>query len=553
MRATVLALAGLALASLATVAADARAPEWGITEPRILVQINPDTTPIQTAYDNSSGPAVDISANDSRIAKATPGCTDPEQVRITYWTSSSVLVSWSTCDPVTGASPANQTTTGKEVKKQVKWGLDGSAKLKTATGIVTTYYHSWSAGNVYASARIHHVLLRGVKAGTAYTYQITGDTDAGTTRTFKFTMPKASFPFKLGVIADPGQTYNTTDTISHLDASGPDMISLIGDFCYADVYASQLKWDTWGRLFEPLLSKIPFHHTNGNHEIETDTQGTRDMSYNVRYPVSQKKSAAPSKSTLVGVKTGAKNSGLNFTNLYHSIEVPGVLKHIMLTSYAPGQLFGNKSDIQYAWAEAELKKVNRKKTPWLIVSMHSPWYNSYKSHYKENECMRVVYEPLMLKYGADVMLFGHVHAYERTKPLANYKIDKCGPIHITVGDGGNVEGLSKTFINDAPTPGYCADPKANYGFPSYQPLRCFSFENDYGGFCWNQQPPWSAYREPSFGHGVLEIKSATAATWTWRKNQAATTAVGDTVDITRSASDEGACAKRRRRMKLRRH
>lgn len=36
--------------------------------------------------------------------------------------------------------------------------------------------------------------------------------------------------------------------------------------------------------------------------------------------------------------------------------------------------------------------------------------------------MRSGYEPLMLKYGVDVMFFGHVHAYERTKPVYDYKV-----------------------------------------------------------------------------------------------------------------------------------
>lgn len=38
-----------------------------------------------------------------------------------------------------------------------------------------------------------------------------------------------------------------------------------------------------------------------------------------------------------------------------------------------------------------------------------------------------------------VQLVGHVHAYERTKPVRNYYMDTCGPVHITIGDGGNSE------------------------------------------------------------------------------------------------------------------
>jgi hypothetical protein len=34
-------------------------------------------------------------------------------------------------------------------------------------------------------------------------------------------------------------------------------------------------------------------------------------------------------------------------------------------------------------------------------------------------------------------------------------------------------------------------------------------------FCYTKQPAWSAYREPSYGYGILTFESATEATWTW--------------------------------------
>lgn len=34
------------------------------------------------------------------------------------------------------------------------------------------------------------------------------------------------------------------------------------------------------------------------------------------------------------------------------------------------------------------------------------------------------YEPLLYKYGVDLIITGHVHGYERTKPVYNFK-GKC--------------------------------------------------------------------------------------------------------------------------------
>lgn len=36
----------------------------------------------------------------------------------------------------------------------------------------------------------------------------------------------------------------------------------------------------------------------------------------------------------------------------------------------------------------------------------------------------------------DVLGCRHVHAYERCNRVYNYTVDPCGPVHVTIGDGG---------------------------------------------------------------------------------------------------------------------
>lgn len=98
------------------------------------------------------------------------------------------------------------------------------------------------------------------------------------------------------------------------------------------------------------------------------------------------------------------------SNLYYSFEVAGV-HVVVLGSYVD---FGSDSD-QYRWLEADLGKVDRKRTPWLVAMLHAPWYNTNSAHQGEHEAdgMRDSMEDMLYKARVDIVLAGHVHAYER--------------------------------------------------------------------------------------------------------------------------------------------
>lgn len=131
--------------------------------------------------------------------------------------------------------------------------------------------------------------------------------------------------------------------------------------------------------------------TEGNHEIETFPiiypHGFR--AYNARWLMPHQESGSTS-------------------NLYYSFDVAGA-HIIMLGSYTD---FDSNSN-QYKWLRGDLARVDRRRTPWILVTIHAPWYNSNLAHKGEGESMRKAMEKILYEARVDVVFAGHVHAYER--------------------------------------------------------------------------------------------------------------------------------------------
>ena len=82
---------------------------------------------------------------------------------------------------------------------------------------------------------------------------------------------------------------------------------------------------------------------------------------------------------------------------------------------------------QIAWLEKELQNSGE---DWKIPYFHHPLYSSGERHGSEISLRRIL-EPLFIKHGVSVVLTGHDHFYERTKP-------QNGIIYFVVGSGGKL-------------------------------------------------------------------------------------------------------------------
>uniref|UniRef100_A0A7N0ZS08 Purple acid phosphatase n=1 Tax=Kalanchoe fedtschenkoi TaxID=63787 RepID=A0A7N0ZS08_KALFE len=394
---------------------------------------------------------------DSDVFRAPPGYNAPQQVHITQGDheGKGMIVSWVTVD-----EPGSSTVT--------YWTRNG--QKRSAHGRITSYKYY-----TYQSGYIHHCTLKNLQHDMKYFYEV--GTGGNTTRRFWFKTPPE--------VGDLGQTYDSNDTLTHYEKNsmGGQTLLVVGDLSYADRYPNHdnVRWDTWGRFVERSNAYQPWIWVTGNHEIDFapeigETKPFKPFTHRYHVPHRASNSTSPH---------------------WYSVKIASAYI-IVLSSYSA---YGEYTP-QTLWLQDELPKVNRSQTPWLIVLMHSPWYNSYADHVMEGESMRVMYEWLLVRYKVDLVFAGHVHAYERSERISNiaYRVvyggcrpvlDENAPVYITVGDGGNVEGLSKNMIEP--------------------------------------QPEYSAYREASFGHATLSIRNRTHAFYNWHRNQDGYNIVADSV------------------------
>ncbi|KAJ3696101.1 hypothetical protein LUZ60_001478 [Juncus effusus] len=409
---------------------------------------------------------------DSDMFRVPAGFNAPQQVHITQGdhNGTAMIISW-----VTPTEPGSST---------VLYGTSPKKLDRKAEGKYTQYkYYN------YTSGYIHHCTIRHLKYDTKYYYAV-GIGQRQTVRQFWFKTPPQvgpDVPYTFGLIGDLGQTYDSNRTLSHYESNGNgEAVLYVGDLSYADNYPNHdnVRWDTWARFVERSTAYQPWIWTAGNHEIDfapeiDENQPFKPFSH--RYP------------------TPYKASGSTAPFWYSVKRASAYI--IVLAAYSA---YG-KYTPQYNWLEAELPKVNRSETPWLIVMVHSPLYNSYNYHFMEGESMRVMFESWFVQYKVDVVFSGHVHAYERSHRISNtmYNIvnGKCtpvknqqAPVYITIGDGGNIEGLANNMTEP--------------------------------------QPSYSAFREASFGHAMFEIKNKTHAYYSWHRNQDGAKVMADSMWFT---------------------
>jgi hypothetical protein len=206
------------------------------------------------------------------------------------------------------------------------------------------------------------------------------------------TLPNKSDSLKFAVLGDFGtgssEQYDLAAQMKRAhDVFSYELVTLVGDNLYGSERPQdfQKKFET---PYKPLLDAgVKFYASLGNHDA-------REQRYYKQFNMDGK--------------------------LYYSLKAQQSVRFFALESTY-------MDPPQVAWLEKELKESTEN---WKIPYFHHPPYSSGDRHGSDQR-LREVLEPLFLKYNVSVVLTGHDHFYERTKP-------QKGIVYFVCGSGGQL-------------------------------------------------------------------------------------------------------------------
>ncbi|KDO25712.1 hypothetical protein SPRG_09011 [Saprolegnia parasitica CBS 223.65] len=324
----------------------------------------------------------------------------------------------------------------------------------------------------YASPHLHTAYLCQLLPNTQYTYRIHG----GDKNSSFYTPPLVGddTPTVLSVVGDPGDTTESSATLEMLAAPvrglHPHALLVAGDYAYAN--GQHEIWDRWFQLQEGVFRSMPTLGIPGNHEtvVGSGHAAPRPLAWDMlgeNYLGYLQRVVTPLTPESVAAKRTYYSFDVGLVHLVFLDDYVGSVGSAMNSVGTPDWLSARTR--QLTWLANDLGRVDRKKTPWVVVIKHNPYYNTWKDHQCQcsharfeisdpDACWRGAYvqghpmfephcglqaklEPLYAQFGVDVVLAGHVHGYERTAPIYQNKIDAVkGTVYVTTGAGGNYEG-----------------------------------------------------------------------------------------------------------------
>ncbi|XP_003740287.1 acid phosphatase type 7 [Galendromus occidentalis] len=357
----------------------------------------------------------------------------PEQIHLSLGADETqMIVTWVT------QAPTNHSV--------VEYGLSGGSGLKftrRASGYSTLYQ---DFGSERRKLYIHRAVLKKLIPGAMYYYHC-GDPLDGWSAVYWFrALPNdANFKPSFLIYGDMGNKNGRAIALlqSEVQNGKADIVLHVGDLAYDMADDNGRRGDEFMRQIEPIAAYVPYQVCPGNHEYHYNFSN-----YDARFSMYNRQRKA-------------------INNHYHSFNVGPV--HIVSISaefYFFLHFGFEQIKYQFDWLVQDLTEANeqenREKRPWIFLMAHRPMYCTNLGN---GDCDRInsiirtgmpftnnfALEPLLKKFGVDIMWTGHQHSYERLWPVFNATVQNNksepysnpdAPIHIVTGSPGCEENLS---------------------------------------------------------------------------------------------------------------
>ncbi len=263
------------------------------------------------------------------------------------------------------------------------------------------------------------------------------------------TRATAEKPVRFIVVGDAGAgTKEQRKLAFEMAKTKPDSLFIVGDIVYTRGRVAEYMTNFWPAydntdkaaptLGAPIMQSVTFHAVLGNHDVGATNLAKVPDGFAAFYFFTSPTNgpgigpwAAPIAGEPAQVAAFHKAAGAAWPALgYYSFD-NGPAHFVCLDA---NRAVAATNAVVRKWIEDDLRGTRQ---PWKFVLFHQPGFHSSWSHYSEQR-MRLL-SPLFEACGVDVVFAGHVHNYQRSKPL------KFAPAEDKVGLRGRVDG---TFTLD---------------------------------------------------------------------------------------------------------
>ncbi|MEP6963770.1 MAG: metallophosphoesterase, partial [Acidobacteriota bacterium] len=302
-------------------------------------------------------------------------------------------IRWATTQPGTGS---------------VEFWDDGKvSRIVPAQMVAVTQEATANGGSPHY--RFHAVLTK-LEPGASYTYRVQVDGSAVGPDNMRFQTP-GSKSFSFLAFGDSGTGSAEQQLIARrLQIHNAEFILHTGDLVYPTG-----TWERYESLYfayyQDLMRNAPFFPCPGNH----DYYETACIPYRALHSLPEETVAE-------------QDQGRYYSFDWGNAHIVSLDTNDALSEAAAG------TGAMLRWLDADLRASSKF---WRIVVMHHPAYSTgFHSTEPESKLVRQYISPILDKYSVPLVLNGHEHSYQRSKPIRAGAASPAGTVYVTTGGGG---------------------------------------------------------------------------------------------------------------------